>query len=420
MIEIQLAKGVKDVNSDEKIQMNKIIKIIKEVFEKYGFNPLQTPIIERYETLSAKYAGGSEILKETFKLNDQGKRELALRYDLTVPLARYIAMNSNLKMPFKRYEIGEVFRDGPLKPGRYRQFIQCDADAVGSSNMLADAECLAIASEIFSKLNFKFIIRVNNRKILDSILEAFDILEDKRDDAILSIDKLAKIEVSGVKKELEEKGFKNIDKLLNLIFTNDLNDIKKLIKNKNGVNEVNEVLKYCKLLNVKNVKFDASLARGLSYYTATIFEVFAKNSKITSSIAGGGRYDNMIGDFIGNRKVPAVGISFGLDAILDVMKESLKENNKSVVEFYIIPINTLNESLDVLTKLRQNNFKCDIDLNNKSISKNLEYANYLNISYVILIGKEELKLKKIKLRDMKTGKEKLMSLNELILKFKKF
>ena len=151
MTEIQLAKGVKDIEVEEKIQVNRIVKITTEVFEKYGFNPLQTPILERYETLAAKYAGGLEILKETFKLNDQGSRDLALRYDLTVPLARYVAMNSNLRMPFKRYEIGEVFRDGPIKAGRYREFTQCDADTVGSSSMLADAECLAMASEIFSK-----------------------------------------------------------------------------------------------------------------------------------------------------------------------------------------------------------------------------------------------------------------------------
>jgi len=414
---IERAKGTKDIDVEEKIQVNRIIKIITEVFEKYGFNPLQTTILERYETLAAKYAGGNEILKETFKLNDQGKRDLALRYDLTVPLARYIAMNPNLKMPFKRYEIGEVFRDGPIKLGRYREFTQCDCDTAGSSNMLSDAEILAIASEVFSRLGLKFIIKVNNRKILDAMMESFNIEEDKRDSVILSIDKLAKIEVSGVKKELEEKGFKNMDNLLNLIFTNDLNDVKKVVKNDEGINELKEVVKYAKLLNVKNLEVDISLARGLSYYTGTIFEVYLKNSEITSSIAAGGRYDKMIGNFIGNKKIPAVGISFGISVIKDALKD---KNEKAVTQFYIIPINTLNESIEIITKFRQNNLKCDIDLNNKNISKNLEYANNLNIPYVVFIGKEELKLKKIKLRDMKTGKEKLLSLTELILKFKKF
>ena len=216
---------------------------------------------------------------------------------------------------------------------------------------------------------------------------------------------------------MQEKGFKNIDKLLNLIFTNDLKDVKKVIKNNEGMNEVNEVLKYCRLLNAKNVKLDLSLARGLAYYTSTVFEVYLKNSEIKSSVAAGGRYDNMIGNFIGNRKIPAVGISFGLD----VIKDALKENNvKNVAQFYLIPINTLNNSLKILQKLRNSNLKCDIDLNSRGVSKNLEYANSLSIPYVIIIGKEELSKNKIKLRDMKTGKEKLLTATELILKFKKF
>lgn len=414
---IQNPKGTNDMNIEEKIQVNRIIKIITEVFEKYGFNPLQTTILEKYETLAAKYAGGSEILKETFKLKDQGKRNLGLRYDLTVPLARYIAMNPNLKMPFKRYELGQIFRDGPIKTGRYREFTQLDVDTVGSKSMLADAEMLAITSEAFSRLNLKFIIRVNNRKILDAILESFKIPPEKRETMILSIDKLDKIEVSGVKKELQEKGFKNIDNLLNLIFTNDLNDIKKVIKNQEGINELNELLKYAKLLNIKNLQVDASLARGLAYYTGTIFEVYLKNSEIKSSIAAGGRYDKMIGNFIGNKEIPAVGISFGINVIKDAVKEN---KNKSITEFYLIPINTLEKSLGILVKLRQNNLKCDIDLNNRNITKNLEYASKYEIPYTIIIGKEELKQNKVKLRDMKTGKEKLLTINELILRFKKF
>ncbi|MEK6835580.1 MAG: histidine--tRNA ligase [Nanoarchaeota archaeon] len=401
---IQNPKGTQDINVEEMISLNRIIKIITEICEKYGFNPLQTTTLERYETLAAKYAGGSEILKETFKFKDQGKRDLGLRYDLTVPLARYIAQNPNLKMPFKRYELGQVFRDGPVKTGRMREFAQLDADTVGSSSMLADAELLTITSEVFSKLNLKFIIKVNNRKILDAIMESFNISKNKRESVILTIDKLNKIGLSNVKKELTKKGFKKVDKLLNLIFTDDLNDVAKVIKNKEGINELKELLKYCKLLNVKNLEVDISLARGLIYYTGTIFEVYLVNSKIKSSVAGGGRYDNMIGAFIGNKKISAVGISFGLNVINLALKEKDKQI-KTLTQFYLIPINTLEKSLAILNKLRQNNLKCDIDLNFRSISKNLEYANKLAIPYVIIIGKKELKQNKIKLRDMKTGKE---------------
>src|SRR3989344_7725716 len=282
--------------------------------------------------------------------------------------------------------------------------------------MLADAECLAIASEIFSRLKLKFIIRVNNRKILDAVLEEFNIPKDKRETSILSIDKLNKIEISGVKKELSEKGINNVDRLLNVIFTNDLKDIKKIIKNYEGINELNEVAKYARLLNVKNLQIDISLARGLAYYTGTIFEVYLRNSEIKSSVAGGGRYDKMIGNFIG-KDIPSVGISFGINIIKDALKNKMEKN---VAQFYLIPINTLEKSLMILTKLRQNNLKCDIDLNDKGISKNLEYASKYEIPYVVLIGNNELKQNKVKLRDMKTGKEKLLTVNELILKFKKF
>ena len=184
-MELQNAKGTKDIPPEEKIIKQKIVDTLKEVFELYGFNPIETPLLERYETIAAKYAGGAEILKETFKLKDQGKRELALRYDLTVPFSRFVGMNPNLKMPFKRYQIGRVFRDGPIKLGRYREFWQCDVDVVGTKSMKADAECLSIAKEAFKRLNLNVIIKVNNRKILDSMLEYAGVPKGKRTTTIL-------------------------------------------------------------------------------------------------------------------------------------------------------------------------------------------------------------------------------------------
>ena len=203
-MDLQLPKGTRDFAPEEKIVRDKVVNTLKESFELYGFAPLETPVFEKFDVLSSKYTGGAEILKETFKLKDQGGRDLGLRYDLTVPLARYVAMNPNLKMPFKRYEIGRVFRDGPVSKDRIREFTQCDVDTIGSESMLADAEMLAIASEIFSKLNLKFIIRVNNRKILDAILENFNIQKEKRETVILSIDKLDKIGNEEVRKELKK------------------------------------------------------------------------------------------------------------------------------------------------------------------------------------------------------------------------
>ena len=218
-MKMQTAKGVSDTPPEEKIIKNQVLSTLTQVFELYGFAPLETPVIERFDTLAAKSGSGeeSDALKETFKLTDQGKRKLGLRFEFTTSLARYVAMNFNIKMPFKRYEFGPVFRDGPIKLGRYRQFWQCDADTIGTSSMLADAECVAILSTAFNKLDFKFEIKVNNRKILNGIMNQAGIKDQK--EALISIDKLDKIGKEGVAKELKERGYKEpqIDKLFDLI-----------------------------------------------------------------------------------------------------------------------------------------------------------------------------------------------------------
>src|SRR3990167_6624489 len=191
-MELQLPKGTRDFSPEEKILRDKIVDTLKEVFELYGFAPLDTPILEKFDVLASKYAGGAEILKETFKLKDQGGRDLGLRYDLTVPLARYIGMNPNIKMPFKRYQIGEVFRDGPVASARYRQFLQCDVDVIGSSSMATDAEIVSLVYMVFCKLNLEVAVKINNRKLLNDILDYCGVEKDKQESIILSIDKLEK------------------------------------------------------------------------------------------------------------------------------------------------------------------------------------------------------------------------------------
>ncbi len=399
-MEMLNAKGTRDIKSEDKIVMDEIVSTIKDVFELYGYRPLDTPILERFEVLSSKYAGGSEILKETFKLKDQGNRLLGLRYDLTVPLARYIAMNPNLKLPFKRYQIGKVFRDGPISFTRIREFTQCDVDVVGSKALTYDAEMLAIANDVFRKLGFKFKIKINNRKILDALLDEYNL--KNKESAILALDKLSKIDEKQVINELAKL---SSPKVASEIIKR-LKSKKLKLKNSRGLNELNEVLKYAKMFNVKNLIIDYSLARGLAYYTATIFEVYTNNK---DAIAAGGRYDEMISKFC-NREMPAIGISFGLDRIFNLYKKKFKPLTK----VYIIPINTLKESLRVVNELRKKNIKVDIDLMNRNLSKNLDYADKLSIPYVIFVGKKELKAKKLKLRDMKTGKEKLLSLDKTI------
>ncbi|MBW2976174.1 histidine--tRNA ligase [Candidatus Woesearchaeota archaeon] len=418
---LQLPKGTRDFSPEEAIAKDKIVNALKEVFELYGYSPLETPAFERYDILASKYAGGEEILKEAFKFKDQGKRDLGLRYDLTVPLARYIGTNPNIKMPFKRYQIGEVFRDGPVEKARYRQFTQCDADIVGIKNMTAEAEIIALAQRAFKKLGFDSTIKINNRKLLNGLLLKIGVKKEKLETAILSIDKLEKFGLDTVKKELREKKISNetvanIVKIINITGSNNekISKIKKITGKSEGIEEIEELLSLLGILNV-NAELDISLARGLSYYTGTVIEVYLKNSKVKTAVCAGGRYDKMIGSFLRNLDYPAVGISFGLDRIYDAYAEKAKEAKKTVAKVFIIPINTLKESLKIAEELRNENVKADIDLAGKGPSKNLQYASRMGIPYVIFIGEEELKQNKVKLRDMKTGKEQLMDAGELVL-----
>ena len=419
-MELQLPKGTQDFSPEEKILRNKIVSTLKEVFELYGYAPLETPVFERYEVLASKYAGGTEILKETFKLKDQGGRDLGLRYDLTVPLARYIGMNPNIKMPFKRYQIGEVFRDGPVASARYRQFLQCDVDVIGSSSMATDAEIVSLAYMAFCKLNMEVNVKVNNRKLLNDILNYCGIEKDKQEVVILSIDKLEKFGTDAVKNELKQQRTddRKISTILSLIGINGSNEekisqLKKFLKNSEGLKEIEEMLSYLKNINLE-ADFDVSLARGLAYYTGTVFEAILKDSKVKSSAAGGGRYDNMIGALLDKGSYPAVGISFGVDRIYDALAEKQETKQKTNTKIYIIPIKTLNESMKIAQQLRDAGINTDIDSSDRGPSKNLEYANSLGIPFVLFVGKKELQENKLKLRDMKTGNEEMLSLFEII------
>ena len=412
-MKLEIAKGTREIEPKEKIVMNYIIEVIKRNFELYGFSPIETPILQRIDVLASKYAGGAEILKEIFKLNDQGERELALRYDLTVPLGIYIALNPNIKLPFKRYEIGKVFRDGPVSTERFREFWQCDADVVGSASMVTDAELMDLGLKTFRDLNLSVDIRVNNIKILKGIILSANISDDKISSTILIIDKLKKIGVDGVKKELKESGLNSIqiDSVLSALLidgTNSekLNKLKLILKDNEGIKEMEKLIDY-----VPQINFDASLARGLSYYTGTIFEVGLLNSKIKTTICSGGRYDNMIGDFIdNNQKYPAVGISFGLDRIYQVVEF----DQKATAKVYVIPINTLKESLSLARELRYNKINTSIDLMSRGISKNLDYANALGIPYVIFVGDNEIKEGKFKLKNMVSGNEEMLKIKDII------
>lgn len=431
MNKLELLKGTRDFLPEDKIIRQNIVDILRENFERFGYNPVETPAIELFDVATRK--GSSDLNTDTFNemyiLKDQAKRKLALRYEFTFQLARIISMYKELAIPFKRYQIGKIWRDGPIKKGRYREFVQCDVDIVGVKSLEADAEILAMYSKIFDSLGLEVIIKLNNRKFLEGVLEFAGINKSKREAAIISIDKLEKIGKSEVIKEAKKKGIveDSMIKALDLLEQEGSNsqivkNLDKFVNNKSakeGLNEIKELLKLSKSLGAKNVKFVPSLARGLSYYTGSVFEVFLKSGKLKASLAGGGRWDNMIGNFSGNKQeVPAVGTSFGLDTIYDALiLENKTFKIKSLVKVFVIPIgNVRQETIQIVSELRDKQINVDYDLMRRGISKNLKYVSNQGIPFVLFVGDKELKKNKVKLRNMKTGKEQLITLNQVIKK----
>jgi histidyl-tRNA synthetase len=412
---LQLPKGTRDFAPEEKLARNELTKELVAIFERYGFAPLETPLLERLDVLFAKYAGETaDVMKEVFRVSDQGGRELGLRFDLTVPLARYIGMNPELKLPFKRYQMGEVFRDGPIKQGRYREFWQYDIDIVGCKTMQADAEILRVVLDVFDLLDLEVEVRINNRKLLTAIVEYAGISESLAETVIISIDKFDKIGKKGVLAELMDKGFdkdeielvlKNLDKTVEEYAT--------LLPDNEGVLELKDL--FSLLPQDERLVFMPSLARGLAYYTGPVFEVFSKSKDLNFSLAGGGRYDKMIGEYLGgNQSFPAVGLAFGFEPILEVLKKQKKIVLKqSPTQVYVIPIGKVDAS-NVVASLRAAGINTDVDLSNRGLSKNIRYADAYGIPFVLFVGEDELKENKFKLRNLKSGEEKLATLDDLM------
>lgn len=405
--EIMNLKGSFDFGGEEEIIRNYISNTLKKVFEKYGYKPLTTSILCYYDLLALKYDEDNDILNEIYKVSDQGKRNLALRYDLTVPFAKYIACNQNIKLPYKRYEIGKVFRDGPVKKGRAREFVQCDVDSVGIEGQMIEAELVALYVEGFLSLGIEPVVKYNNRKLMIGLVKELNVKEEKDLSRIVTIiDKLEKLTFEEILEELN-KIVSNKEKCIELLENLNLSfeEIKVKFENTNnlelkeGMEELSSLEEYIKKLNLEEyVQFSSSLARGQEYYTGSIFEVYTKDKSLSSSIGGGGRYDKMIGDFIGDgKKYPACGISFGLDAISSVLKNNMKKNNNLV---YIIPMNNNIEALKIAQMLRKEDIIVDIEMNNKKLKKALDYANSEKIPYVIILGEDELKENKVIVKQM--------------------
>ena len=336
-LEIKNVKGSADYGSTEQSIRNYISETLKEIFEKYGYKPLSTSILCYYDLLALKYDEDKDILNEIYKVSDQANRKLALRYDLTVPFAKYIATNPNIKLPYKRYEIGKVFRDGPVKKGRVREFIQCDVDSVGIEGQMIEAELISLFVEGYKKLGIDIVIKYNNRKLMSGLIEICNISQEKIEQTITIIDKFEKLTKEEIKEQfieigLKEENIENLIKYLNLDFEEISNRFRNT-QNKylqEGIKEISELNSYIESLELtKKVKFTPTLARGQEYYTGTVFEVYDLEENVKCSIGGGGRYDKIIGEFIGDGKeYPAVGISFGLDTIYEILKIKNEINNK--------------------------------------------------------------------------------------------
>jgi len=412
MKNIQTLKGFRDFLPLEALKRQYVIDKLKKEFELYGFEPLETPSLEYEEILSGKY--GQEGEKLMYRFEDLGKRKVAMRYDQTVPLARLIALYRNkLYFPFKRYQIQNVWRAENTQKGRYREFIQCDIDIVGSTSLLADAEVVELSIKALQVLGFKkFKILVNDRKVFTSLLLNKDLSKDELSTFVRIIDKIKKIGKDGVLEELSKYGFKRetanilLTKIQNQEKTDTLKDIYAILENSS--------------IAKGQLVFEPTLARGLDYYTGLIFEIETEEYE-AGSLGGGGRYDNLVGMFA-NEQIPAVGFAFGFDRIIEAMDylQLFPTNLKTSKVLVTIFSNELKDNaLEVVAKLRENLINSELFLSSQSvIDKQLKYANQKSIPYVVIIGPEEASQKLLTLKDMSSGQQEKLTLPELIKKVK--
>lgn len=419
--------GTRDFLPEDMIIREKIIEKIKSVFRTYGFDPIETPVFEKLEILEGKYGEDEKLI---YKFEDLGGRKLGLRYDLTVPLARVVARFPGIPKPFKRYHISRVWRFDRPQKGRYREFWQCDIDIVGTSEIVADAEVLKVAFTALKKIGMEdFFFRINNRKILFGFAEYLGFDENNAIEIFRSIDKLDKIGLKGVKKELKQKGFadeiiKRVEEFISIKGSNSdrIQKVEKILSSskiaKEGIEEVKQLVKHAKYfgLDEKLIVFDTSLVRGLDYYTGNVFEIWS--SKFSRAIGGGGRYNKLVGIF-SNQDIPAVGISLGLEPIIDLMKENnLIEKEKTYTKVFVA-FTDLNEKIleygiKIAEKLRENGIPTKINLTRRRISKQLEYADKLGIPIVFVIGSKEVENSTVQLKLMKERKQITLNSNEIV------
>ena len=430
-VEPRTLAGFMELLPNEQILFNQMKEKIEKTYKKFGFLPLDTPVIELAEVLLAKAGGETE--KQIYRFQ-KGDTDLALRFDLTVPLAKYVAKNyGNLSFPFRRYQIGKVYRGERAQKGRYREFYQCDIDIIGDGelDLINDAEIPAVIYTMFRELGFEdFTIKINNRRILNGLFESVDQKENSVE-ILRIIDKIEKIGKEEVIKEFEELGLKEkqISNIMDFIEIEGTSDekIEKLenlgIENETylkGVEELKTVIKNVRLFGVpeENFTVDLTIARGLDYYTGTVYETFLNKYREIGSVCSGGRYENLA-EYYTDKSLPGVGVSIGLTRLFYKLNELnlIKADRKSVADILIIPMEeNLEESIKLATKLRNIGINTEIYLNDKKLKAKFKYADKLEIPYVIVLGEDEINAKEITLKDMKTGSEEKLPMDEKKIK----
>jgi len=411
-MELKPVRGMRDFLPELARKKQFIEDTCRLVFERYGFEPLDTPIVENLELLTKKGSTGADIENEIYSFEDKSKRKLGLRFDLTVPLARVVASTKELAMPFKRYQIGKVYRYDNPQAKRYREFTQADVDIIGVSSVLAEVELIALSYDVMKMLGIKAKMIISSRAVLENIALACSVKKGQINDCFRIIDKADKFGWSEVEKELKAKGIRT--EILDVIKRNDLKYAKELME-ANGlstscIERINELFRYLSMQDLGDfAELNLSLARGLDYYTDIVMEI---KSDEGPSIGGGGRYDTLIAQY-GNRNIPATGISFGVDRILDTIEAKLPAKSKTKIFVAAINKDVLGEALKIAQKIRGLAINAEFDLMQRNISKNLDYANKKGIPYVAIVGPKEIQEKKFKLKDMNSGKEILISFDEL-------
>ncbi|TJX67913.1 histidine--tRNA ligase [Soehngenia saccharolytica] len=420
--------GFMELLPNEQILFNKMLEKIKNSYEKYAFLPIDTPVIEKSEVLLAK--GGGETEKQIYKVV-KGDTDMSLRFDLTVPLARYVAMHFHeLSFPFRRYHIAKVYRGEKSQKGRFREFYQADIDIIGNGELsiLNDAEIPSVIYTTFKDLGFdNFTIKINNRKLLQGFFEYLNI--NNFHEVLRIVDKLDKIGIDRVERELLEIGIDkvNFEQIKNFIMFNGNNDSTlEFLRNldidnvnfKTGLDELKTVTHYIEVFGVPkdNFKIDLTIARGLDYYTGTVYETFLNDYPKIGSICSGGRYDNL-SEYYSNQKLPGVGISIGLTRLFYQLKEAgiISADDEELIKVLIIPMdNFLEQSIEIANKLRGNGIPCQIYLEDSKMSKKLNYANKIKVPFVIIIGEEEVKRNLYTIKNMKTGDQTTKKIDEII------